>query len=374
VVDFLNCVFEANKSSNNVSFNRFIKHNLRHRILRILLEKDYESFQILWGGLKPEAKNRLSKMERFFYSNKNFKLPSILFIYATKVIWKVDKLINPYLSNNSAVKDLIHKMKSQLKKIVRPIEVILNIVGFNPRKLILLKYIPKYVLHYQRFMNLDGQITHTFPILSDWVEQAGSASGHYFHQDLLVASFIHEKRPARHIDIGSRIDGFVAHVASYRAIEVLDIRPLHSSGHDNISFLQMDLMDTDNIQNECADSISCLHAIEHFGLGRYGDELDPKGHIKGFNNILSMLKTNGTLYISFPIGKCNEVHFNAHRVFHPLDIFSWTDSEIKIELIRFDYIDDSGSLHQNTTPEHIGPELSYGCGIYTLAKIGSLND
>jgi hypothetical protein len=29
------------------------------------------------------------------------------------------------------------------------------------------------------------------------------------------------------------------------------------------------------------DSLSCLHALEHFGLGRYGDPIDPRGHEKG---------------------------------------------------------------------------------------------
>jgi hypothetical protein len=38
------------------------------------------------------------------------------------------------------------------------------------------------------------------------------------------------------------------------------------------------------------DSISCLHALEHFGLGRYGDRLDPNGHETGFLKLLDMLK------------------------------------------------------------------------------------
>ena len=65
-----------------------------------------------------------------------------------------------------------------------------------------------------------------YPILSDRYDSAGVATGHYFHQDLLVAKFIYENKPMRHVDIGSRIDGFVAHVASFRDIEVVDIREL----------------------------------------------------------------------------------------------------------------------------------------------------
>ena len=132
---------------------------------------------------------------------------------------------------------------------------------------------------------------------------------------LLVASFIHEKNPIRHIDIGSRVDGYVAHVAAFRKIEVLDIRPLNHIGHENIQFLQADLMDSDVVVTEQTDSLSCLHAIEHFGLGRYGDQIDPLGYLRGFKNMLSMVKVGGIFYISFPISKRNEVHFNAHRFF-----------------------------------------------------------
>jgi hypothetical protein len=82
-----------------------------------------------------------------------------------------------------------------------------------------------------------------------------------------------------------------------------------------------------------------------------------------------MLKTNGTLYISFPIGKSNEVHFNAHRVFHLKDIFSWAEDRSSLRLERFDYVDDAGSLHQNVDIENTKLNVSFGCGIYTFEKL-----
>ena len=217
------------------------------------------------------------------------------------------------------------------------------------------------------WLNRGGRITHTYPILSDYNDSAGSASGHYFHQDLLVASFIAKKNPNRHIDIGSRIDGFVAHIASFRPIEVVDVRPLPDTGHANIQFVRADLM---NQSNACpiADSVSCLHAIEHFGLGRYTDPIDPDGYSKGFSNILKMVDTDGMLYISFPIGQSNEVHFNAHRVFHPLDIFKWTGCDT-LKLERFDYVDDAGKLNQNVDLNEKDIDVVHGCGIYSFRKL-----
>lgn len=258
--------------------------------------------------------------------------------------------------------------KAALRKIIRPFAITLLNVGIDPRRMASLKYLPKYISQYSRFQKLGGVITDSYPMFSDYADQAGSVSGHYFHQDLLVASFIHSKNPTRHMDVGSRIDGFVAHVAAFRKIDVMDVRELRSTGHQNISFIKADLMNKDNAIEKITDSISCLHAIEHFGLGRYGDPLDPQGHIKGFNNILRMLTVGGTLYISFPIGRANELHFNAHRVFHPSDIFHWPDDADSISLRRFDYVDDAGSLHQNFDLKAATPDVSFGCGIYTLEK------
>jgi hypothetical protein len=82
-----------------------------------------------------------------------------------------------------------------------------------------------------------------------------------------------------------------------------------------------------------------------------------------------MLKVGGTFYISFPIGKSNEVHFNAHRVFHPADIFNWTEGDIALRLERFDYVDDKGDLHKNVAIDDVPRDVTYGCGIYTFKKI-----
>lgn len=216
------------------------------------------------------------------------------------------------------------------------------------------------------WLNAGGKITKNYRILSDFGETAGTARGHYFHQDLLVADFIHKAAPKRHIDIGSRIDGFVAHIAAFRPIEVMDIRPLADTPHDNISFLEQDLMQTDSKTK--TDSLSCLHAIEHFGLGRYGDPIDIDGHLKGFQNMADMLEPKGRLYISFPIADQDEVHFNAHRIFAPTSIFNWPGSD-QFTLARFDYVGDDGNLYKDQNPATMPKGLKFGCGIYSFVKI-----
>jgi hypothetical protein len=231
-----------------------------------------------------------------------------------------------------------------------------------------LKYKIRYLKDYLSFKKAGGVIDKKYPIYSDYKEQAGAASGHYFHQDLLVADAIFKANPTRHIDVGSSISGFVSHVAAFREIEVIDVRPLKDTGHKNIKFQQMDMMDGTGVEDEITDSISCLHAIEHFGLGRYGDPIDPKGHIKGFLNLLKMLKPNGILYISFPIASKSRIEFNAHRVFEPTEILNWQNI-FKIELLSFSFVDDAGDLHENQLVNKTLETLNYGCGIYNFKKI-----
>jgi hypothetical protein len=51
--------------------------------------------------------------------------------------------------------------------------------------------------------------------LHDWWQQAGAVGTVYFWQDPLVAGMVHQAAPKRHIDVGSRLDGFVTHVANF---------------------------------------------------------------------------------------------------------------------------------------------------------------
>lgn len=254
-------------------------------------------------------------------------------------------------------------MKSFIKSLAQK----LSLIGFNPRAILSLKYYPLYRKQRQEWLLQGGKITNHNMILTDYADSAGTAKGHYFHQDLLVASLIFENNPVRHVDVGSRIDGFVAHVATYRKIEVIDIRPLSSCGHKNIEFKQADLINPQDIGQ--TDSLSCLHAIEHFGLGRYSDPIDVNGHLKGIDNLVKLVSKSGRFYISFPIGIEDEVHFNAHRVFHPKSILSMPSISNNMNLLRFDFVDDQGELHSNVSVDDVIGKVKYGCGIYTFEKI-----
>lgn len=208
-----------------------------------------------------------------------------------------------------------------------------------------------------------------WPVFGEDADPGGVASGAYFHQDLLVARYIFGNRPTRHVDVGSRIDGFVAHVASFRSIDVIDIRPIHSSV-DGINFIQGDLTRLGPEWTGVADSVSCLHALEHFGLGRYGDALDPDGWLVGLEALTRLLAPEGTLYLSVPAGRQQRVEFNAHRVFSIP--FMANILRQHYEVVELAFVDDLGNLHRYVPLESESARTSFnaelGCSIWVLRK------
>ena len=205
------------------------------------------------------------------------------------------------------------------------------------------------------------------PCVRDWSVESGVARGHYFHQDLLVARRIHLAQPVRHLDVGSRLDGFVAHVAAFRPIDVLDIRP-QESRIPNVRFIQADLMaDLPPELVACCDSLSCLHAIEHFGLGRYGDPIRYDGYMVGLANLRRLLKPGGRLYLSVPIGP-PRIEFNAHRVFAVAGLLACLEGAFRLD--RFSFVDDAGDLHEDVAviPDEAQRSFgcAFGCGIFEL--------
>lgn len=263
------------------------------------------------------------------------------------------------------------KKPSRLRRSYR----IAKLFGLEPQKFFHSVYgVPKYfrdlkTLKTQKGNDQSFPFSSKFPILNEWRAEAGVASGHYFHQDIYVAQKVFRNNPQRHIDIGSRIDGFVAHVASFRKIEILDIRELKSN-IENVTFTKADLMNVPVDLIASCDSISSLHAIEHFGLGRYGDPIDYFGHKKALDNILRMLKPGGKFYFSVPIGE-QRIEFNAHRVFSVAYLVDLLQKNYKID--SFAFVDDSGDLHANPpfTDEQIANNYGchYGCGIFELTKL-----
>ena len=207
------------------------------------------------------------------------------------------------------------------------------------------------------------RLADLFPILTDGGEGAGVVGGHYFYQDLWAARKIFERMPGRHIDVGSRIDGFIAHLLVFMPVTVVDIRPLESPV-TGLTFLQDDATELSEIPNGSVDSLSSLHVAEHFGLGRYSDPIDPAACFKFMTALERVLAPGGRLYFSVPIGR-ERVEFNAHRVFAPQTIL---DSFPGLRVLSFSVVRDDGRLHEDTDPAAVA-NSEFACGLFEFTKV-----
>ena len=242
-------------------------------------------------------------------------------------------------------------------------------LGIDPRKTIQsIRGLPRYFRDYFHFRSRYKGCLKLMPCLHDWYEEGGTTKNEYFWQDLLVARMIYEAKPQKHVDIGSLVDGFIAHLASFREIEVFDVRPI-TTQIPGLKFKQANLMEPLEGMHGYCDSVSCLHALEHFGLGRYGDPIDLEGVERGFVNMANLLRNGGIFYLSVPIGIAR-VEFNAGRVFDPRFIVNMA-MQNSLRLSTITVIRQGGMVETLELNESQLTELAnqrYALGIFTFVK------
>ena len=199
----------------------------------------------------------------------------------------------------------------------------------------------------------------SYPCLSDWVSST-PYDPHYFYQAAWLARRLAANIPEKHVDIGSDVR-MINVLSAFVPTEYLDFRPLNVRleglicNAGNLTSLEKD--------DDSISSLSCLHVVEHVGLGRYGDPIDPDGSRKALSELQRVLSSGGRLYLSLPVGR-ERVCFNAHRVFDPSTI---TTLLSKLDLIEFSLIDDMGIFHQYQSLD-AGRTQEYGCGMFVFEK------
>lgn len=119
-------------------------------------------------------------------------------------------------------------------------------------------------------------------------------------------------KPVKHIDFSSSLY-FCTNVSAIVPTEFYDYRPAQIK-LDQLTCGAADLTNLPFIDNSL-DCVSCMHVIEHIGLGRYGDPIDYNGDIKAINELKRVVKVGGDLLFVVPIGGVPQIQYNAHRIY-----------------------------------------------------------
>lgn len=183
---------------------------------------------------------------------------------------------------------------------------------------------------------------------------------HYIHHPAWAARILSRNRPERHIDISSSLS-FISIVSAFIPVEFYDYRPA-SLGLTGLKCLKNDLTSL-SFENNSIVSLSCMHVVEHIGLGRYGDPIDPQGDIKAMKELERVLSIGGILIFVVPVGK-PKIQFNAHRIYSYKQII---DRFSRLDLLEFSLITDQGDFVENAT-DVLADQQKYGCGCFLFRK------
>jgi len=252
----------------------------------------------------------------------------------------------------------------------------------------LLKLAKNIFLDYQQFKNnrqlktgfkkdidtlksLSNQTTKRFdfkdsdmkPCLSDKTNNTNFDT-HYVYHPAWAARILQETKPEYHIDISSTLH-FCSIVSAFMPVLFYDFRPADLR-LSNLTCAAANLTNL-HFKDASIDSLSCMHVVEHIGLGRYGDPLDYDGDLKAMNELQRVLAVGGNLLFVTPIGKAAKIIFNAHRVYTYSQIINnfSTLKLVEFALIPFEIAD--GGLIRNAPPELVNNE-DYGCGCFWFKK------
>lgn len=201
-----------------------------------------------------------------------------------------------------------------------------------------------------------------YPCLHDKTEKTGF-DRHYVFHTAWAARVLAEVKPKKHVDVSSSLY-FCSIVSAFVPVDFYDYRPaelclseLHSQAGD---LLELPFADSS------LNSLSCMHVVEHIGLGRYGDTLDPNGDLKAIAELKRVISEGGTLLFVVPVGK-PRVMFNAHRIYSYEQIIGYFDG---LSLVEFALIPDNeidGGLVRNADPKMVEAQ-EYACGCFRFTK------
>lgn len=203
-----------------------------------------------------------------------------------------------------------------------------------------------------------------FPCWHDQEDFAAGGLNYYFWQDLWAAQKIFADRPVKHFDIASSVMGFIAHVLTFMPVTMIDIRPLPVE-IKGLDFVCADATNLEGIEDNSIYSLSSLCAIEHFGLGRYGDTIDPDACFKAMKSMQRVLAPSGKLYLAVPVGE-DGVFFHAHRVFSVATILQTFD---RLDLLDFSVI-DTRDVNDIRYREHVDPAVFHAERCYWGSVVG----
>ncbi|HTB32098.1 MAG TPA: DUF268 domain-containing protein [Bacteroidia bacterium] len=204
------------------------------------------------------------------------------------------------------------------------------------------------ILWEDRYPRLDDKTTNT------------EFDGHYIYHPAWAARILAQIKPEYHIDISSILP-FSTVLSAFMPVKFYDFRPPLLK----LDNLQCDFIDLNSLpfETNSVHTLSCMHTVEHIGLGRYGDPLDADGDLKAIKELKRVVKPGGSMLFVVPVGQ-PKIMFNAHRIYSYSQIIEYF-SGFKIK--DFSLVTDKNEFIADAAVQ-LANEQQYGCGCFWFVK------
>ncbi len=190
---------------------------------------------------------------------------------------------------------------------------------------------------------------------------ASTFDAHYVYQSAWAIRRILARKPTEHVDISSNIP-YVAALSAAVPVRFCEYRPpeirLPGLTTEHVDIAKLPFADGS------VASLSCLHVLEHVGLGRYGDPLDPEGLERACREIARVTAPGGFVFLSVPVGRAR-VCFNMHRVSAPDLLPSLFGPAFHLR--EFCVVTDDRRYLEDVRPADFAAQ-DYACGLYWLER------
>lgn len=239
----------------------------------------------------------------------------------------------------------------------------------QPKQIIRALLSPRYLAALFRFRREARALGLPLPAwrnIRPITDEATATTGfdtHYVYHTGWASHVLARTKPAEHIDIGSSLF-FVASASAIVPMTHYDYRPPNFA-MPNTKVGAADLLGLPFADGSIA-SLSCMHVIEHIGLGRYGDALDAAGDRKACAELARVLEPGGQLLFVTPVGR-PAIHFNAHRIYSYDAVLALFPG---LELREFSLITDKrdgATFIPDADPARVARQR-YGCGCFVFTK------
>jgi SAM-dependent methyltransferase len=258
-------------------------------------------------------------------------------------------------------------MKEQLRTLLAAFGLLKPIQKFRNNRQLQRRFVNDFNRFSENAQRSESRFEFSWKNRNPYLHDRTSKTGfdrHYVYHPAWAARILAKTTPEYHVDISSTLY-FCALVSAFMPVRFYDYRPAIlvleglTSGSKDLTAL--------DFADNSVKSLSCMHTVEHIGLGRYGDPVDYEGDLKAMRELTRVLAPGGDLLFVVPVGHKAQIQFNGHRIYTRELVLQCFKGLHLQEFTLIPECEVDGGLVVNPSADLLAKQV-YGCGCFWFKK------